>query len=193
MVDDDLVDPLSAPGDGADKVEVVDETIEDMTAEPIDNLDIEVVDEFDEDDFDEEFDDDFEEEIVGEYDLQDDQYGEVFDKEFKSRSTKREPRKRRSSSADPPREGKAPAGFAATNGKGGASTLPVGQRNCLPTGTRDFPRQPALIRAKRRSSSPAILICQLSISVCHRRFKSPNCGWARVDKFSAALQYTGSG
>ena len=36
----------------------------------------------DEDDFDEEFDDDFEEEIVGEYGLEDDQYGDDFDKEF---------------------------------------------------------------------------------------------------------------
>ena len=82
MVEDDLVDPLSAPGQDSESPEPVDDTIEDMTAMPVDNLDIEVVDEFDEDDFDEDFDDDFEEEIVGEYDLQDDQYGEVFDKEF---------------------------------------------------------------------------------------------------------------
>jgi len=59
MADDDLVDPLSAPGEETEKkVDVVDDTIEDMTAMPVDNLDIEVVDEFDEDDFDEEFDDD---------------------------------------------------------------------------------------------------------------------------------------
>jgi len=81
MTDDNLVDPLDVPGDNQ-KIEVVDETIEDTTALPVDNLDIEVVDEFDEEDFDEEFDDDFEEEIVGEYDLQDDQYGVDFDNEF---------------------------------------------------------------------------------------------------------------
>ncbi len=39
-------------------------------------------DDFDEDDFDDEFDDDFEEEIKGEYDLEDDQYGEEFNQEF---------------------------------------------------------------------------------------------------------------
>ena len=44
----------------------------------VDSLDLEVIDEFDVSDFDEDFDDDFEEEIKGEYDLQDDQYGEVF-------------------------------------------------------------------------------------------------------------------
>ena len=38
--------------------------------------------EFEEDDFDHEFDDDFEEEIKGEYDLEDDHYGEEFKKEF---------------------------------------------------------------------------------------------------------------
>lgn len=83
MVEDDLVDPLDEPGDDKKTTtEEVDDSIEDVSAAPIDNLDIEVVDEFDEDDFDEEFDDDFEEEIVGEYDLEDDQYGEDFDKEF---------------------------------------------------------------------------------------------------------------
>lgn len=41
-----------------------------------------VVDEFDEADFDEDFDDSFEEEVQGEYELEDDQYGEMFDKEF---------------------------------------------------------------------------------------------------------------
>ena len=83
-LDDDLVDPLDAPGDDADKVNEpsVDDTLEDVTAAPADNLDIEIVDEFDENDFDEDFDDDFEEEIVGEYGLEDDQYGEDFDKEF---------------------------------------------------------------------------------------------------------------
>ncbi|MFT5300262.1 MAG: hypothetical protein ACI87E_002913 [Mariniblastus sp.] len=81
---DDLVDPLDEPADKTAPVEenVVDDSIEDVSAEPIDNLDVEIVDEFDEDDFDEEFDDDFEEEIVGEYDLEDDQYGADFDKEF---------------------------------------------------------------------------------------------------------------
>ena len=69
MVEDDLVDPLSAPGEKAETPAPVDDTIEDMTVMPVDNLDIEVVDEFDETDFDEDFDDDFEEEIVGEYDL----------------------------------------------------------------------------------------------------------------------------
>ncbi|MFK7765971.1 MAG: hypothetical protein AB8B55_01930 [Mariniblastus sp.] len=81
MVDDDLVDPLSTPGE--EPTSEVDDTIElaeDLA--PVDNLDVEVVDEFDEDDFDEDFDDDFEEEIKGEYDLEDDQYGEDFDKEF---------------------------------------------------------------------------------------------------------------
>ena len=38
--------------------------------------------EFNEADFDHEFDDDFEEEIEGEYELEDDQYGEDFNKEF---------------------------------------------------------------------------------------------------------------
>jgi len=80
MTDDDLVDPLDVPGQNEN--EVIDETIEDTTVAPVDTLSIEVVDEFDEDDFDEEFDDDFEEEIVGEYDLQDDQYGAEFDREF---------------------------------------------------------------------------------------------------------------
>ena len=85
MVEDDLVDPLEEPGkkeDSAADVTETDDSVEDIAAEPVDNLDVEVIDEFDEDDFDEEFDDDFEEEIVGEYDLEDDQYGEDFDKEF---------------------------------------------------------------------------------------------------------------
>ena len=84
MVDDDLVDPLDAPGDDKTTAEddVVDDSIEDVSAEPIDNLEIEIIDEIDEDDFDEDFDDDFEEEIKGEYDLADDQYGTEFDKEF---------------------------------------------------------------------------------------------------------------
>ena len=38
--------------------------------------------EFEDDDFDHEFDDDFEEEIKGEYDLEDDHYGDEFKKEF---------------------------------------------------------------------------------------------------------------
>ncbi|MDG1510159.1 MAG: hypothetical protein P8L78_02560 [Mariniblastus sp.] len=84
MVDDDLVDPLDAPGDDqtTSEDEAVDDSIEDVSAEPIDNLEIEIIDEIDEDDFDEDFDDDFEEEIKGEYDLADDQYGTEFDKEF---------------------------------------------------------------------------------------------------------------
>ena len=93
MAEDDLVDPLGEPGEekktqtdssatAAETKETPDDTVEDVSAEPVDNLDVEVIDEFDEDDFDEEFDDDFEEEIVGEYDLEDDQYGEEFDKEF---------------------------------------------------------------------------------------------------------------
>jgi hypothetical protein len=82
MADDDLVDPLDAPGDGVETNDEVDDGLEDVTLEPVDKLDVEIVDEFDEEDFDEEFDDDFEEEIVGEYDLEDDQYGADFDKEF---------------------------------------------------------------------------------------------------------------
>ena len=80
MAEDGLVDPLDTPGDESTKS--VDNDLVENVAEPVDNLDVEVVDEFDEDDFDEDFDDDFEEEIKGEYDLQDDQYGEDFDKEF---------------------------------------------------------------------------------------------------------------
>ena len=50
---------------------------------PIDDLlDLDVVDEFNEEDFDEDFDDEFEEEVIGEYDLEDDQYGEDFDDQF---------------------------------------------------------------------------------------------------------------
>ena len=83
--DDDLLDPLDEPGDNSEEVDteaVVDDGMLDGAAAPVDNLDVDIVDEFDEDDFDEDFDDDFEEEIVGEYDLEDDQYGSDFDKEF---------------------------------------------------------------------------------------------------------------
>jgi hypothetical protein len=77
MADDDLVDPLNEPANSDDL------GLEDNLAPPpTDALDLEVVDEFDVSDFDEEFDDDFEEEIKGEYNLQDDQYGEDFEKEF---------------------------------------------------------------------------------------------------------------
>lgn len=76
--DDDLVDPLNEPGDDLENGDLADG----LLAPPADNLDLEVVDEFDVSDFDEDFDDDFEEEIEGEYDLQDDQYGEDFEKEF---------------------------------------------------------------------------------------------------------------
>ena len=79
MGEDDLVDPLDEPGD---ELDVNDAGVLEADAEPVDKLDVEIVDEFDEDDFDEDFDDDFEEEIQGEYDLEDDQYGEDFDKEF---------------------------------------------------------------------------------------------------------------
>ncbi|MEM7783196.1 MAG: hypothetical protein AAF939_06310 [Planctomycetota bacterium] len=82
MVDnaDDLVDPLEEPA-GKDKDDglVADDG---ALAPPSDNLDLEFVDEFDAEDFDEDFDDDFEEEVEGEYELEDDQYGEDFDKEF---------------------------------------------------------------------------------------------------------------
>lgn len=81
MVDDDLVDPLDEPEAETNDGDDMDGVVEDFAA-PSDNLDVEIVDEFDEDDFDEEFDDDFEEEIVGEYDLEDDQYGEEFNAEF---------------------------------------------------------------------------------------------------------------
>ncbi len=81
MAEDDLVDPLDTPGEQIAEESDVDDLTENL-AEPVDNLDVEAVDEFDEDDFDEDFDDDFEEEIKGEYDLQDDQYGLDFDKEF---------------------------------------------------------------------------------------------------------------
>ena len=80
MADDEkLVDPLLEPTENNDD----DLGLEDNLAPPpTDTLDLEVVDEFDVSDFDEEFDDDFEEEIKGEYNLQDDQYGEDFEKEF---------------------------------------------------------------------------------------------------------------
>ena len=50
MTDDDLVDPLDAPGDNQNTSEddVVDDSIEDVSAEPIDNLEIEIIDEIDE-------------------------------------------------------------------------------------------------------------------------------------------------
>jgi len=82
--DDDLLDPLDEPGDDDDSSseDLSVDGVLDGAAIPIDSLDVEMVDEFDEDDFDEDFDDDFEEEIVGEYDLEDDQYGSDFDKEF---------------------------------------------------------------------------------------------------------------
>ena len=86
MVDEDkLLDPLDEPGDddGLSTEDLPDDGILDgAAAAPVDSLDVDIVDEFDEDDFDEDFDDDFEEEIVGEYDLEDDQYGSDFDKEF---------------------------------------------------------------------------------------------------------------
>jgi hypothetical protein len=85
MVDDEnLLDPLDEPGDDDELATDApsEDGIVDAAAEPVDNLDVDIVDEFDEDDFDEDFDDDFEEEIVGEYDLEDDQYGSEFDKEF---------------------------------------------------------------------------------------------------------------
>ena len=85
MVDEDnLVDPLEEPGndDELSTEDLSDDGILDGAAAPVDSLDVDIVDEFDEDDFDEDFDDDFEEEIVGEYDLEDDQYGSDFDKEF---------------------------------------------------------------------------------------------------------------
>ena len=79
MADDEkLVDPLLEPSDGDSDLDLEDN----LAPPPTDSLDLEVVDEFDVADFDEDFDDDFEEEIKGEYNLQDDQYGEDFDKEF---------------------------------------------------------------------------------------------------------------
>jgi len=81
MSDDDLVDPLLEPTD-KDKGTADAELEDNLMAPPTDTLDLEVVDEFDVSDFDEDFDDDFEEEIKGEYNLQDDQYGADFEKEF---------------------------------------------------------------------------------------------------------------
>ena len=79
MADDEkLVDPLLEPSDSDSDLDLEDN----LAPPPTDNLDLEVVDEFDVADFDEDFDDDFEEEIKGEYNLQDDQYGEDFEKEF---------------------------------------------------------------------------------------------------------------
>ena len=79
MADDEkLVDPLLEPSENDDDLGLEDN----LAPPPTDSLDLEVVDEFDVSDFDEEFDDDFEEEIKGEYNLQDDQYGEDFEKEF---------------------------------------------------------------------------------------------------------------
>jgi hypothetical protein len=51
--------------------------IDDSPAPDTDEFGGELVD-FEEDDFDEDFDDDFEEEVAGEYDLDDDEYGEEF-------------------------------------------------------------------------------------------------------------------
>lgn len=79
MADDEkLVDPLLEPSENDDDLGLEDN----LAPPPTDTLDLEVVDEFDVSDFDEEFDDDFEEEIKGEYNLQDDQYGADFEKEF---------------------------------------------------------------------------------------------------------------
>jgi len=79
MADDEkLVDPLLEPSENDDDLGLEDN----LAPPPTDSLDLEVVDEFDVSDFDEEFDDDFEEEIKGEYNLQDDQYGADFEKEF---------------------------------------------------------------------------------------------------------------
>ena len=79
MTDDEkLVDPLLEPSDSDSDLDLEDN----LAPPPTDSLDLEVVDEFDVADFDEDFDDDFEEEIKGEYNLQDDQYGEDFEKEF---------------------------------------------------------------------------------------------------------------
>ena len=73
MADDEkLVDPLLEPSDGDSDLDLEDN----LAPPPTDSLDLEVVDEFDVADFDEDFDDDFEEEIKGEYNLQDDQYGD---------------------------------------------------------------------------------------------------------------------
>ena len=76
--EEELVDPLLEPSDNDSDLDLEDN----LAPPPTDNLDLEVVDEFDVADFDEDFDDDFEEEIKGEYNLQDDQYGEDFEKEF---------------------------------------------------------------------------------------------------------------
>ena len=76
--EEELVDPLLEPSDSDSDLDLEDN----LAPPPTDNLDLEVVDEFDVADFDEDFDDDFEEEIKGEYNLQDDQYGEDFEKEF---------------------------------------------------------------------------------------------------------------
>lgn len=76
------IEPGESNFEGAESANA--ETVDGLVPEQIEIevTDPTITDSFDEGDFDHEFDDDFEEEVKGEYDLEDDQYGEDFKKEF---------------------------------------------------------------------------------------------------------------